>query len=222
MKHNVLPVFLILIFVLAAGCRPEGENLAAFIHSEKETRYEGTLEYMHTLHMVKEEKEGTTRKVFFRGEIEDLSGGENPDQDWFLFTEVFTVKPDRLIHTVEGKMAVNHSIIPDKIILKTPLKEGNRWTQNFTYQGKKYQAQTEIIKIEGEQGKREIRTETRVEGLKAFPGGVYKEISVYKENEGLVYYERTLEKELGFNFQMWKAGTDISGYIQLESSSSGQ
>lgn len=216
-KIAVLAVLLAGLSAILSGCafQPE-EDLSAFVSREKETVYEGILDYQHVLHFVDEEKGSEEKRVYFEGEIEDLSGGEAGDRDLFLFKEVFTITKDALIDSIEGKMQDNHSIISDKIVLKKPLKEGNSWTQEFEYKGKKYIAESRIAKINGEPGSREVVVETVVNNIEGFPGNTYKETAVYRENCGLVYYKRSLGDGTEFDFRMWKSGIDIAPYEEID------
>lgn len=96
----------------------------------------------------------------------------------------------------DGNMETVHSIIPNQIILQGPLAEGNLWFQPFVYNGKEMKAQTTLVSIaENEDGKKIYKTETVVENIEGFPEKTYKEIRIYEEGKGLVYFQNTLQTD---------------------------
>ncbi|MFD3155841.1 hypothetical protein ACFIJ5_03105 [Haloimpatiens sp. FM7330] len=103
-----------------------------------------------------------------------------------------------------------NSIIPEKVILKLPLKKESSWEQKFEYNGKEYKALTKIENISEEKGVKKYETKTIVDNIKGFQNNKYVEKCVYEEGKGLVKFDMTVPinssysccegKEFGYSF----------------------
>lgn len=216
---RIIPMVIGLILTIATltSCdAPQKQNkndLSLFIQPKAEIRYDGILDYQHTLKFLSEEDHNGDMLYRYKGEIIDLSDGEAKKEDLEFFENIYVTK-DSLIEEVIGSSKYNYSIIDKKVALKLPLTKGNMWEEEVSYKGNKYTATTEIIDVlEDEEGKTVI-TKTVINDIKGFDNNTYKEIRVYKENEGLIYFSKPIENISDFYFSWWKEDTDLNKYIK--------
>ena len=105
-----------------------------------------------------------------------------------------------------------YSIIPNQIILQTPLKKGNSWSQKFSYNGKEYTAKTTLVSIsENKDGDKMYKTETVVKDIEGFSDNTYTETRVFEAGKGLVFFQSNKPVEIGDK----KIGEDSKYYLTL-------
>lgn len=92
------------------------------------------------------------------------------------------------------------SIIPNKIILKTPLEMNHQWEEHFIYNGEKHQAITTISNLWlDESDRRCYETQTSVPTFESFKNQPYFETRVYTEGVGLTFFKNNfIEYHLTF------------------------
>lgn len=156
--------------------------------------FSGTVEYGQTLTLNGVIKNDDKLVLNFKGEIEDLSGGEGLSREERILETTYEINKDS-IKEIRKNETRRHSqsIIREQVVLKLPVEEGNKWTQEVMIDNKTYEAETTIIDISKDnKGKSLVKTETRVPGMEEYPDKVYKEVRVYKEGKGLVEYNTTI------------------------------
>lgn len=162
-------------------------------------KYNGYAEYGHSMQIDDVKTENSDTIVNIKGQVEDGSGEKGK-----TFIVKYMINKDAIIENINydythGKTI--NSIIPDKIILKTPLKVGTSWSQKFNYKNKEYTAQTKITNINPNQSTNamEYTTETTVEGIDGYLDNIYKEKRVYEVGKGMISFSNSqpLEKSYG-------------------------
>lgn len=173
------------------------------------TTYSGVLDYGHELHVVEKKEDEGNHIVYTNILLDDMSGLQDKADLTYLITQ--TIKKDQIIERIEGKDPYFASIIPDKVILQAPLKEGAEWEQDVTLEdGKTIKAKTTIEKIvKNEHGKRIITTMTKfVDGIVLdYPKDAYFERATYEEGKGLIGFERPASSETPdyiFSYEYYK------------------
>jgi len=213
-----------LIFLTLTGCSKSSEEnlniqtdeesvLSSFV-SENVITYDGILDYTHIITPSISDNKLITS---FEGELKDLVGESiffklSYQIDGPILKELYySDNPGNLYFT---------SIIPEKVLLKAPLEVGNSWDQEFTNNSISHKAKTTLVKIElSDSGKRLYTTETVVFGIKGYKDDRYYEKTIFEENYGIIYFEKSLElvkneageyEEIGFNFSYWARGKQIN------------
>ncbi len=156
--------------------------------------YNGTVEYGQTLTLNSVIKNDDKLTLNFKGEIEDLSGGEGLSREERILETTYEINKDS-IKEIRKNETRRHSqsIIREQVVLKLPVEEGNKWTQEVMIDNKTYESETTIIDIsKDDKGKSLVKTETRVPGMEEYPDKEYKEVRVYKEGKGLVEYNTVI------------------------------
>ena len=162
--------------------------------------YFGLAEYGHkvTLSDIKKSKNKITYTV--DGYIDDARGEDKSKRQ---FKISYAVTDKEITETITnsdefrgvGKDNRINSIVPNQIILKTPIKVGTKWNQEFTYKNKQYTATTEITKIikVGDDSTQYV-TSLKVKNIDGFFGKEYTEERTYETGRGLVTFSNTMEK----------------------------
>ena len=128
------------------------------------------------------------------------------------FKVKYFVKDNKIIETVSFKnYNTFFSIIPNKVVLQLPIREGNKWLEGFKYKGRWVKAETIIERVKkNDNGEiEEITTKTTIRGIKDYPNERYEEIRKYKAGEGLIYFENTLPL-VSINGQKIPVGFNLS------------
>lgn len=147
------------------------------------------------------------RSLNFNVQIESLS-----DNKPVTFKVKYFVKDNKIIETVSFKnYNTFFSIIPNKVVLQLPIREGNKWLEGFKYKGRWVKAETIIERVKkNDNGEiEEITTKTTIRGIKDYPNERYEEIRKYKAGEGLIYFENTLPL-VSINGQKIPVGFNLS------------
>ncbi len=184
--------------------------------------YYGYAEYGHIMSIVGIKTDIDFYNISIKGYMND--GVEDPDPHG---NRTFTIEynfnnseiKEYIVNNEDNSNNIN-SIIPNKTILKLPLKEGNSWEDVFSYNGKNYTALSvlEEIRTNDEELKKEYVVRTTVNDIEGFPDNTYVEQSVYREGTGLVgfiktglYYESymPLTEDEPFNFGYGLSRTEV-------------
>lgn len=163
--------------------------------------YHGYGEYGYFQRLVRAEEVGTSFELNFEGQIIDGMGGFEAR----LFNLKYQVDSHSVVEHIVNYDGYNpfedelllHSIIPNKVILKTPLEVGNSWIESFSYKGKDYLAETVITRMSlNTDGKQEYETSTIVEGIEYHDLGIYKETRVFTEGSGMTSFNNLFSLEV--------------------------
>ncbi|MBZ9634053.1 hypothetical protein [Clostridium sp. FP1] len=162
--------------------------------------YIGPIEYGHILKYkaTKYDKANNCVNIIMdgynNGGVGLISEGENGEVGAFTLT--YTVKSDSVVEVISNKTKEETtlgSIIPNKIILKAPLKVGNTWEEKFQYKGKEYTAISKITADEYEQkyskDKKKYKgyvVETSVKGMDNFENKEFNETRIIDLNKGVI------------------------------------
>lgn len=159
--------------------------------------YSNNKDYGHVVRIIDVEEKPELTIIKMEGTVLNLAD-DLPVQRNFEVQYVINDNSIReIIHNYDmyksdGNIETLNSIIPNQIILQTPLEAGNLWFQKFNYLGKEYTAQTKIVDVsENEEGKKIYETETVVENIEGFPNNTYTETRIYEEGKGLVFFKNT-------------------------------
>ncbi|SKC85234.1 hypothetical protein [Maledivibacter halophilus] len=157
-------------------------------------RYYGTAEYGQTLTLNKVIENEEELRLAFKGEIDDLSDGEGPSKEELILEVEYVIDSDSVKEIYKNQeLKHSQSIIREQIVLKSPIEEGKAWNQTVNIDGMEYEAETKIIEIfKDENGKNLVKTETLVKGMENYPEDTYKEVRVYKEDKGLVEFNKVI------------------------------
>lgn len=162
--------------------------------------YHGYAEYGYFQTLIQAEDMGNGYELNFNGKIMDGMGEFEPR----LFTLQYEITNESVVEQIVNYDLYNlledelllHSIIPHKIILKTPLEVGNSWIETFSYKGKDYNAKTMITRIElNSDEKQEYETLTIVEGIEHGKLGTYKENRIFTEGSGMTAFSNLFSSE---------------------------
>ncbi|MBQ1785910.1 MAG: DUF3221 domain-containing protein [Turicibacter sp.] len=164
---------------------PEAEGANQLFHGYGEYGHFQTLNTAQLL--------GSTFQLLFDGYMMD-GRGEGSERVFQLIYEVSDQEVIEHIYNHDPYKQLNNerllsSIIPDKIILKSPLQLGNSWSETFVYNEKDYIALTEIVGIKTtDKGKMQYETLTTVCGIDGDEGNCYKESRIFTEGSGMTSF----------------------------------
>lgn len=164
-----------------------------FYNEDEEIRYNGYAEYGYILDKMIENKE--YKVISYNGVMADGYGEDDRGSRQFILDYLFNVVDEQpaVIEKIENfdytkdRSDVLNSIIPNFIILKGDLIEGNSWDQSFVYKEKEYIAKTTIKDLNANS----FTIETIVEGMEDFPNKTYKEERTYEKGVGLLSFSNT-------------------------------
>ncbi|KYH34705.1 hypothetical protein CLTEP_13020 [Clostridium tepidiprofundi DSM 19306] len=157
-------------------------------------KYSGTAEYGHVLTLSNVDEKNDKLILDFKGEIEDMSDGEGPSKEELMFEKEYEIGSDYVKEKQKNKeRRHSQSIIREQTVLKLPLKEGNKWEEKVTIDGKEYTAIVKIVQISKDKdGKALIKTETVVKGIEHYPENMYKESKTFKEGKGIIEFKNVI------------------------------
>ena len=203
-KLSIVAIILVVIWlvlpIIMSGSKYDKELANIFPQKEKTTAsYIGLAEYGHKV-TIKDIKTRFTVKTYkIEGYIDDARG---EDINKRKFKVTYTIKKDEVKEVVvnndefrlKGKDDTINSILPNQIILKTPLKVGTSWKQTFTYKGKDYKATTKIIKVlEVKKNHKQYTTKLVVNNIPGFFDNKYTEERTYETGKGLISFKNTMK-----------------------------
>lgn len=160
-------------------------------------RFNGYAEYGHIQTLKDVREKGMQFELGFVGKMMDGFGeGENR-----TFKLTYQIDHQTVTEKIEnadpysmlGQDDLLVSIIPNKIILKTPLEVGNSWLETFPYEGEDYTAKTTIVRAElNPDGMMEYETLTTVEGIDDYFQDIYKERRVFVTGSGMTAFSNLI------------------------------
>ncbi len=143
--------------------------------------FHGYGEYGHFQTLNTAQLLGSTFQLLFDGYMMD-GRGEGSERSFQLIYEITDQEVIEHIYNHDPYKQLKNerllsSIIPDKIILKSPLELGNSWSETFVYNEKDYIALTEIVGIKTtDKGKMQYETLTTVCGIEGMRGIAIKKV----------------------------------------------
>lgn len=155
--------------------------------------FHGYGEYGHFQKLNTIQSIGSNLQLLFDGYMMDGRG----DGSERSFELVYEITDEEVIEHIYNNDPYNQlenerllsSIIPDKVILKSPLELGNSWSQTFIYKEKEYTALTEIVEVNtNDKGKSEYETLTTVCGIDGYQEKCYKESRIFTEDSGMTSF----------------------------------
>lgn len=177
--------------------------------------FNGYAEYGHVQTLVKAEEKGSLFELTFEGQMMDGIG----DYESRQFEIIYQIDHQSVIEKISNQDVYNHlkdesllnSIIPNKVLLKTPLEVGNSWIESFPYEGNDYTAKTTIIRAEtNSEGKMEYETLTIVEGMVDFYANTYKESRVFLQGSGMISFSNLFSfDEVGIDYAELEQSEDL-------------
>lgn len=190
------------------------KDLLLYTYQGYDKRFQGALDYMHTLTCLKEEEEDDIKISKYKGEISNKS---NKKSNFYIMQ---TVNKDSIIENIEynDKSKENLSIIPNKITLKTPIDEGNTWSQKVDVNGKSYNVNSKINKIEKATNKnrKRIHVTHKINNISGYKDNTYTEKCIYEESLGLVFFEKNLPEDNELKKFHLKRSDEHIGYKYTE------
>ena len=105
------------------------------------------------------------------------------------------LKDKEIIQTVDSEKITElntlKSLVTEKDILKLPIAEGNKWSQNVVIDDKIYVMNHEIEKIifETSYNRKRVVVKSTVENIDGYEDNTYYERAVYDKGVGLVYLD---------------------------------
>lgn len=177
--------------------------------------FNGYAEYGHIQKLTKVEEKGASFELIFSGQMMDGIG----DYEHRLFEVMYEVNNQCVVERISNHDQYNrfkdesllNSIIPNKVVLKTPLEVGNSWIEIFSYEGKDYTAKTSIVRIEvNEEGNKEYETLTLVEGIEDYYLNTYKESRVFVQGSGMISFSNLFSfDEVGVDYEVSEQSEDL-------------
>jgi|GEM_PF-6928598 len=218
-QHKIITVLILLVIgsvVAIIGDKfasKQNKELSNFINNINEIRYDGIIDFQYNLKFISKEIYKNNEEVYkYKGEINDLSAGEVSKENLEFYKNVYLTN-NSIIEEVIGPNKSNFSIIDKKIVLKLPLKKNNSWEEEVIYEDNKYKAITKILDVFIDDGKKVVITETTIDNIKGFKDNKYREIRIYKENEGLIYFEKNEENLDDFTVSWWIDNSNFRKYL---------
>lgn len=177
--------------------------------------FNGYAEYGHVQKLIKVEEKGSLFELTFEGRMMDGIG----DYESRQFEIIYQIDHQSVIEKISNQDCYNrlkdeallNSIIPNKVLLKTPLEVGNSWIETFPYEGNDYTAKTTIVRAEvNDEGKMEYETLTTVEGMTDFYDNTYKESRVFVQGSGMVSFSNLFSfDEVGIEYNSSEQSEDL-------------
>lgn len=190
------------------------KDLLTYTYQGYDKRFQGYLDYMHTLNCVKEEENDDGKISKYKGEISHKNGEKSN------FYIIQTVNKDSIIENIEcdDKNNKNLSIIPNKIALKLPINEGITWSQKINIEGKSYNVNSNINKVEKATNKsrKRIHVIYTINNIPGYKNNTYTEKCIYEESLGLVFFEKSLPENYEFKTFNFKRSDKHIGYKYTE------
>lgn len=163
--------------------------------------YNGFAEYGHTVKLDKIENTADGKVEYtINGKVADMSGGEAKGD--FNVSLRYIFSGDNVKEVVVKGEKLPHKI-KELIVLKEPISKGNTWTQKAAIDGVNTQINAEILEIkENDQDGKTIKVQYTGD-VEHMPGGVYREVRVFKEKTGLISFENTFNRDIEFNYSLF-------------------
>ncbi|MDD4494479.1 MAG: hypothetical protein PHV32_09070, partial [Eubacteriales bacterium] len=89
----------------------------------------------------------------------------------------------------------------ENVVLKLPLKVGNKWSSQYTINEDKYNAETAIVKIDPELNT--IEVETKVSGVEGYINEVYIEKNTFQIGRGLIKASYLTDLQEEYYIHIW-------------------
>jgi hypothetical protein len=163
-------------------------------------KYMGVAEYGHNITLKDIKKEKNQIVFLYEGYMNDAISEDYEKRRFGIKYIITDNHVQEIINNkdeykqVDGEDRLN-SIIPNQIILKTPLEVDNSWQQIFEYKGEMYEANTKLVDIKVlSDGRKQYTTKTIVENIPGFFQKTYVEERIYEEGKGLVGFANTIEE----------------------------
>lgn len=105
------------------------------------------------------------------------------------------LKDKEIIQTVDSEKITElntlKSLVTEKDILKLPIAEGNKWSQNVVIDDKIYVMNHEIEKviIETSYNRKRVVVKSTIENIEGYEDNTYYETAIYDKGVGLVYLD---------------------------------
>lgn len=218
-KWTTLVVSVCLILGLFAGCNKEEngevekpveltddqkkyENVEAlakiFPRDTEEHFYHGYSEFGYSLKFEKVEEKDGKMNLIYNGYMIDGEGDDPNDRN---FKMVYELSDDGAVCKVEklkefgtyDSLHLMNSVVEDQMVLKLPLETGNKWEEEFIFQGKTYTAHSEVVNVyKSDSGNICYTVQTKVDNIEGFLDNSYSEERTYEEGKGLTKFENKL------------------------------
>lgn len=150
----------------------------------------------HLTHIDSQELSGITR-LSYKGNVihPTLTSTSHPFEIHYQITGesiIESFKQEKPLFSTHS-IHMLFSIIPNKIILKSPLTLGNEWKEHFVYNGNEHQAISTISNLWlDESDRRCYEIQTSVPTLESFKNQPYFETRVYTEGLGLTFFKNNI------------------------------
>lgn len=131
------------------------------------------------------EKTNNSIKYIFLTFIEDGLGHigvKGEDRTYYTIYEVTDTEIKEIIKNDMNEKGF------ERTILKTPLKEGSTWEDNFQHENKEYKGQYEIISVKDN----EVTVKFTAKNVDGFYNGLYTEEYILEKGKSIVSLKRTL------------------------------
>ncbi|HAX74087.1 MAG TPA: hypothetical protein DCY20_11230 [Firmicutes bacterium] len=172
------------------------EELQTLLPSEigLEQQFNGIAEYGHLLKLQYIQNNNELGiKYQYEGSMNDARGDETTPR---IFDAAYSVTKDSIIEQINNHDPYNrlddpqllNSIIPNKIVIKAPLENGNTWEEAFEYKGKSYVAVNTLTIKKSASEAAQYEVSTVVKDIENYLNNTYKEVRVFEAEKGMVSF----------------------------------
>ncbi len=145
--------------------------------------YFGTMDYGKEEELIEIKHNNDEITLIIKGKIEDLSGGLANNNS---YKDIYIINKNKIIKN-------------NDILLECPLIKNNNWKSIIRINNKDYSAETSIKEIK----KDLIFTEAFIKGLENYKNNLYYEINIFEIGKGLIYKRYSMEKDVGFDMEIF-------------------
>ena len=185
-----------------SGYKGERELKMLLPPSQSNLRYFGLAEYAHAAKLDKTIYESDRTLYEVTGSFEDGSGIPGSFKVHYIRDRNnFTVTEKVLENTRSGVKKIN-SIIPDLVILKSPIKPGTSWQQQVTIDGKSYTMNAVISDGQTAQDNPASIIYTikySVEGVPGYFNNTYLEERKFQTGKGMLSFQQLMPGDIGLS-----------------------
>lgn len=168
-----------------------------------EWKYNGFAEYGHSMKLDSISNALADEKAHFliSGKVDDMSDGEAKGD--FDINLEYVVSKDGIREIIKKGEKMPHKI-SEFDVLRYPLTKGNTWTQQVSINGCTTELKAEIIEIGASSDNSKTVKVQYTANVAGMPNDTYKEVRIFEEGKGLVTFENTFDKDIDFNYNLYK------------------
>ncbi len=163
-----------------------------------QARYVGMAEYAHKVEITNITKDKNKTIYNINGY---MINGISDEIEKRQFKIEYIIDQNRIVEKIinndeyrkEGYDNKLNSLVPNQIILKTPLRVNHSWEQELVINNNSYVVKTTIVEINLlNDGKKQYKTKLEIDNIEGYFNNKYMEERVYEEGKGLVSFSNTM------------------------------